>query len=429
MTRVMREDFACVARDAAVDWQAFEGKTVVVSGATGLIGTTLVGSMLEHERTRPTGMRVVALVRNEHKLHDRLGEPACLIAVPWDAADPSRGLEQVRDADYVFHCACVTDSAAFVERPLDVLRTTMGSTQALLELGRATGAKVVVLSTMETYGEVDTNDAIREDEGGFLDAMVVRNSYPEAKRACEALCAAFVAQEGVDACVARLSQTFGPGVAPDDRRVFAYFARQALRGEDIVLQTEGTKQNSYLYTADAATALLCLAAHGQAGRAYNVANDATFCSVRYMAQLVAYTFGRGRMSVRIELDPVAARRFRKGDYLRLDTRAIEELGWQPRVGLADMYAHLMSDWREAGGGGSRAGRTVTADNRPPRRVGPPSASSTAATVPQERSGAGDCRPSLCACPAAVPQTDARDAGQVAGGVAGKVTVEGEAHAS
>ena len=346
MTEVQREDAERIATSELVPWEDFDGTTVVVTGATGLIGKALVGTLLERERRVGAGTRVVALVRNVRKARELFGEPACLEVVPWDAWRPIENLDKVLAADHIFHCANMTDSASFVERPVDVILTTFKSTEALLELALRTGAGFCQLSTMEVYGEVAKDGALGEDEGGFLDSMNVRNSYPEAKRLDEALCAAYASQHGVHAVVVRLAQTFGPGVPKDDGRVFAYFARCATGGEDIVLLTDGTKSNSYLYTADAVSALLVAASRGRAGGAYNAANDDTFCMVRDMGRLVLERFGSPGARVRIQIDEEASRRFRKGSVLRLDTSRLRDLGWRPVTGLADMFSRMIDDWRE-----------------------------------------------------------------------------------
>lgn len=345
MQGVLWEDARLLAADETLPWEAFDGKTVVVTGATGLIGKTLVATLLSHASMIEKPLDVVVLVRNVQKARELFGAHEHLTTVSWDATDPQISADDVPVADYVFHCANMTSSVDFINRPVEVIETTIGGARAALELAHRTGAKLCLLSTMETYGEVAADHPITEAEGGFLDAMVVRNSYPEAKRLDEALCAAYASELDVDVSVVRLVQTFGPGVMYEDGRVFADFARSACEGRDIVLLTDGSKQNSYLYTADAVSALLFVAARGVSGTAYNAANDDAFCSIREMANMVAERFGAGTMEVRIEVDPEAAKRFRKGSLLRLDTSRLRDLGWEPKVDLPTMYERMMADWR------------------------------------------------------------------------------------
>lgn len=342
--QIMQEDARALAADSTLPWDDLDGKTIVVTGATGLIGKSLVATLLARSEISANPLQVVALVRSVQKLLDSFGDHPHLRVVSWDASDPAIGESAVPAADFVFHCANMTSSSDFINRPIEVIETTVGGAKAALELALRTGAKLCLLSTMETYGEVAGDHAVTEAEGGFLDAMVVRNSYPEAKRLDEALCAAYASELDVNVSVVRLVQTFGPGVSYQDGRVFADFARCACEGRDIVLLTDGSKQNSYLYTADAVAALLYVAAKGEPGIAYNAANDDTFCSVREMANMVAQRFGKGRMKVRIELDPEAAKRFRKGSLLRLDTSRLRSLGWEPKIDLPLMYERMMGEW-------------------------------------------------------------------------------------
>ena len=335
-----------VARQGDVPWGELEGKTVAITGATGLIGKTLVLSIAAHnklvgEKSKQT--RVLALVRNVAKAQLILGDDDYIDILHWDASRPST--EGFPKADYVIHCANMTDSASFIERPVEVIETTAEGARSMLEYGRRSNARVLVLSTMEVYGQYDSEDPISEDQGGFLDAMNVRNSYPEAKRLDEALTTAYASEFGVSATVARLAQTFGPGVPYDDRRVFADFARSCVEGRNIVLLTTGQKRNMYLSTRDAATGLLTVLVKGEAGRAYNVANDDTICTIREMAEEVAARFGNGCTQVEVKVDAEAAKRFRKGDLLRLDTSAVRALGWAPKVGLMEMYGDMIEQWK------------------------------------------------------------------------------------
>ena len=287
-----------------VPWGELDGKTVAVTGGTGLIGGFLVDVLLERAHSFGGDIRVVLLARDPKRALERFRSERCS-AVHWDASGPT--VPSV-DADYVIHLACDTSSDGFLNRPVETISTVVDGAKSMLEYARTTGVRVCLASTMEVYASGGPNP-LTEDAGGALNAMNPRNSYPEAKQLSEALAAAYAAEYGVVACVARLCQTFGVGVRRDDGRVFAEFARRCLAGEDIVLLTPGEKRNMYLSVQDAALALILLALKGEAGLAYNVANESTFCSVREMAEAVAERFGGGRTGVRVEVDPEAARRF------------------------------------------------------------------------------------------------------------------------
>lgn len=334
-------DAAIVAADESIPWDRLDNRSFVVTGATGLIGKNLVSALLARGTTD-----IILLVRNPEKARRLFGTSDKVSIISWEALESGVPNGLPEHVDYVIHCANVTDSSSFIERPVETIESTLGGARSAIQIARQYGARLCLLSTMETYGEYLSDEPLKEDQGGFLDAMAVRNSYPEAKRLDEALCAAYASEYGLGAVVLRLSQTFGPGVAHDDRRVFAEFARCALEERDIVLLTDGRKRNAYLYTSDAVRAILIVAACGQAGTAYNAANEATFCSIREMAEMVANTLGGGKTKVRIEINPDAAKRFRKGSTLRLDTTRLEKLGWKARVNLPEMYNRMTKAWAE-----------------------------------------------------------------------------------
>lgn len=201
----------------------------------------------------------------------------------------------------------------------------------------------VFLSTMEVYGTPLTDDKIQEQHGTDLDTMAVRSSYPESKRLCESMCTAYFSEYGVPARVLRLTQTFGPGVAYEDSRVFAEFARCVLEKKDIVLHTKGETKRNYLYLADACTAILTVLTEGANGEAYNGANEAAYCSIKEMAELVASQYVSRNITVRIEEKETEGEVFGYAPVLKmnLDTSKLQKLGWRPETGLADMYKRMI----------------------------------------------------------------------------------------
>jgi UDP-glucuronate decarboxylase len=252
---VVREDLERICAMACVPWQALHGSTVLVTGATGLIGAALVKALLWYGATQDTRINVLGQVRDPAKA-DRL------FAAPLGAGAPLSfvhgNIETLgvvdEPVDYVIHGAAITASHDFVARPVETIRTALHGTERVLELARQKQVRsVAYLSSMEVYAAPDGSRRITESTFDSLDPMQVRSSYPESKRMAEALCAAYASEYGVPAKVLRLTQTFGPGVALDDARVFAQLARRAVDGHDIVLHTAGETERSYLYTADAVT--------------------------------------------------------------------------------------------------------------------------------------------------------------------------------
>lgn len=308
--------------------------TYLVTGATGLIGAALVRALAAR------GDAVIAAARNVDKARSMFGALKGVEIVEWDVARP---LEARVSADCLIHAAAETASRGFVERPVETISTIVDGTRNVLEFARkAHVGKVVFLSTMEVYG-VPTVDPVTESDFGVLDSAAVRSSYPEAKRLAENLCAAYAKEHGVDVTIARLTQTFGPGVVRGDTRVFAQFAEAVLEKRDIVLHTEGRTARCYCYIDDAVSAILTLAEKGAAGEAYNVANPETYCTIREMAEMLA----AAHPPTRVVVDHAGAegRGYAPEFRMRLSTAKLEALGWKPRTGLMEAFEGLVASWR------------------------------------------------------------------------------------
>lgn len=338
MGSLYQQEIESLALDSAIPWESLDDKSVVVTGATGLIGGMVARVLLARRDAVGKNTTVTCLVRDILKAETLLGEGFELIK--WDG---STGEIPALDAcDFIIHCASNTDSRLMVERPVDTVLTTVEGTKSMLELARRTSARMVFVSSMEVYG-AGAPEPLDEHRGGELDAMNVRSSYPQAKQLAETLCASYASQYGVKVCVARLAQSFGPGIAENDKRVFAEFARCCRDGRDIGLLTDGSKSNMYVYTADVVRALLLLAVKGVSGEAYNVANEETFCSIWEMAHMVADAFGTSTKVTRV-IDEHAAKRYAVSGRMWLETAKLRGLGWEPTVGLQEMYRRMMAEW-------------------------------------------------------------------------------------
>lgn len=320
------------------------GKRVLITGATGLIGSNIIRLCTKINSTPGNPIHVIALVRNLEKARKLFGTNTNLEYAIGNIADD---IQISSEVDYIIHCASQTSSRMFIEEPVETIDTAVNGTKNILEFAKRKNVKsIVYLSTMEVYGAPTTEEKINEKHETNINTMEVRSSYPESKRLCEALCCAYCAEYDLPVKVLRLTQTFGTGVSYNDTRVFAEFARCVIESKDIILHTKGETKRSYLDVDDAVNAIVTILLKGENGQAYNVANENTFCSIYEMAQMVAKEIANGSIGVKIEIDNDRNFGYAPTLKMNLDTTKIQALGWKPERELKEMFSSMIEYMRE-----------------------------------------------------------------------------------
>ncbi|HFI0453919.1 TPA: NAD-dependent epimerase/dehydratase family protein [Streptococcus suis] len=325
---------------------ALSNKTIFVTGATGLIGSHLIYSLVYANRLLKTNMKIVAAVRSKEKAEVKFAD--CLDEIEIHISDISEPQFFEGDIDYIIHGASVTASRDFVERPVDTIFTSLNGTKNILDLAKDKKVeKVVYLSSLEVYGTNESKELITENDYGYIDFTQVRSSYSEGKRMAECLCVSYASQFQVPVSLARLTQTFGPGVEYQDSRVFAQFARSVIESKPITMHTRGETMRSYCYTKDAVAAILHILIKGQSGQAYNVANENTYVSIYDMAELVCQLDENNICTVNIDLQDINQLGYNPTVKISLQTNKLRELGWKPTVNLKDMFQSLISSMKNS----------------------------------------------------------------------------------
>ncbi len=336
--QVLKEDVRQFAEQFNL-WEHFREKTILITGATGLIGSVMIKCLLALNQRYDLNIKILAIVRNLEKAKNIFAEEFDSIEfLQLSMYDITRD-SVYEHVDYIIHLASPTVGRYMEEHPVETFNLAYQSTFTLLSFSnQANVESMVFVSSLEYYGQVLDDRLITEDMQGYIDSVSARSSYPMGKRAAEYLCYSFAKEYGVQAKVARLTQTLGAGISENDNRVFAQFARSVIKGEDIVLHTTGESAKPYCYTTDCISAILYVLLKGQSGEAYNVANPDTYISIRKLAEFMKQFFNP---SIRVSLDLKDNMGFAPVTRLCLSTEKLNRLGWQPQYGLKDIFERLI----------------------------------------------------------------------------------------
>ena len=336
--QILKEDVHLFAEQFELCDQ-LRGKSFLITGATGLIGSVMVKCLLALNHQKLLDIKIVAVVRNiekARKVFEDEFEEIIIEELELSNIKPDNIKSKV---DYIVHLASPTASKYFVEHPVETLRTAIEGTTAILEYAKAIQVKgMVYASSLEVYGSNNTEDWLSEDFQGYVNPVEVRSSYNIGKRACECLCHSYAKEYDVNVIMSRLTQTFGAGISETENRVFAQFARSAIKKDNIVLHTSGESAKPYCYTTDAVCAIVYLLIKGKKGEAYNIANKDSYISIRDMAYLIRDEFNP---NINVLLKPKDDQGYAPETKLRLDTSKIESLGWTPKYDLKEMYNRLI----------------------------------------------------------------------------------------
>ena len=336
----LKEDIGSIL-NMNINIENLQNKTVLVTGATGLIGSMVCKTLSEISHENNWNVTIVAMVRNIQKAEATFADVSENGNIVFLEQDVVTTIEWDGDVDYIVHTACPTASNTFINQPVDTISAIVTGTMNVLELARAKQCKsVVYLSSMEAYGQVLHENLLKPEDVGYINPLSLRSCYPEGKRMAENLCIGYFHQYQIPVKIIRLAQTFGPGIPVTDGRVFAQFIRSAVKGEDIVMFTEGGSKRMYLDTMDAVSAVLTVLLQGENGQVYNAGNPNTYSSIKEMAELVIKEFGKGDCKLVIDRSKDVGQ-YPPDNMLNLDITPLQNLGWMPKYELKDMYTRML----------------------------------------------------------------------------------------
>lgn len=296
--KVIREDMEDLyAR--AIPWEKLRGKSILITGAYGMIASYLVFMCIYLNEEFHYGIQIIAAVRSEKKLRERFGNylNRDYFSVYLDSIENDMQITQ--NVDFIVHAAGLASSRYHCSIPIEVMMPNVLGTIQLLKLAELKKCQSFLLfSTGEIYGKVTNQKEIDEAVYGAVDPLDLRNCYCESKRLAEALCLAWWKERGVPARIARIAHTYGPTMdIENDTRVFAAFVNDVVHGRDIAMDSDGSSKRPFTYLADAIAGYFTIMLKGENGEAYNVCNENELLSIKNLAEILAGLFPDKKISV------------------------------------------------------------------------------------------------------------------------------------
>lgn len=325
---------------SVVDIDRLKGSSVMITGASGLIGSYITDMLLYCNKEKGSDITIYALDLSEERLADRFegAKTDKLIFIEHNVNDlPDFDFK----VDYMIHAASNAFPAAFNNDPVGTIMSNIQGTKYLLDYCRDHGAKrMLYISSGEVYGQGDLSlDSFEESYGGYVDPTSARSCYPNSKRCAETLCVSYTKQYALETVIVRPSHTYGANATKADNRANVQFVNKAVAGEDIVLNSAGNQMRSYTYIADTASAILTVLIKGENAQAYNIADPDARTTIAGLAKTIASQTGVKVIFAdpdevqKAELTPIAKQ--------VLNSHKLEALGWKGKYSVEDGIGHTL----------------------------------------------------------------------------------------
>ena len=330
------------ALGGTVNIQILYHKSILITGATGLIGSFAADVLLYANRTENAGIEIYLLARDEKRLRERFASSLNEKRLHFVIQDVVNPLELNAEVDYIIHAAGDGFPMAFREHPVETMTPALFGTYQLLQYAKKNAIqKFLYVSSGEIYGKSSgVEHAFTETECGYLDSMSVRSCYPMAKRCAETLCVSFGTQYHVPVVVVRPSHIYGACTSIRDNRATVQFLNDAAAGKNIILHSEGKQMRSYTYVADCVSGILSVLLNGTDGEAYNIANETSRVTIAEFAGILSQKAGTDCIMKNPDVNEI--KEHTPIEYAVLEAEKLEQLGWHGQYdiekGIECMFA-------------------------------------------------------------------------------------------
>lgn len=328
MNKIIAEDLNFIL-NCKIDWSKFKNKTVFITGAYGMLLSYITYALLRLNELDPKfNVNVIALIRDEKKARKKFGHFAKSKYLKFFKHDLSSPIKINGNIDYIIHGASYASPHHYITNPVAVSLPNVMGTYYLLELAKLKNVKnFLFFSSGAVYGNTVINTEITEKDYGYMDPLNVKSCYGESKRMGENICKCFQHQFGIPIKIVRPAHIYGPTMdIENDSRVFANFTNNIIKGQNIIMKSNGSVIRSFCYIADATVAFFKVLLDGGDGEAYNVGNSSAYISIKKLAKMFVSALPEKRLKVIIEEKENNNRH--KEKKVLMSFKKIESLGWK-----------------------------------------------------------------------------------------------------
>lgn len=314
--------------------------SILVTGASGMIGKSIVDFLLLLNDTKKVNMKIYAACRTKASFDNAFQDNnsrSDLLFFEYNALIP---FETDFHWDYIIHAASPATPKSYNKQPVETMGSNYVGINTLLNYcANNKNTRLLYVSSSEVYGKKEEIKPYKEDDYGFVDILNYRSCYPIAKRAAETLCTAYHKEYDVDFVVVRPGHVFGPTMKDDDDRAASQFLREGACGHNIIMKSEGTQIRSHCYVVDCVSAIITVLLNGETGCAYNISNPKSVSSIREFAMCVSLCTG---VQVVFEVPTrEESSAFNPMNNSSLDSSLLEALGWRGLYDLREGIEHTL----------------------------------------------------------------------------------------
>lgn len=338
MNKILEEDAKRIVEEP-IKWERLKGKSVMITGASGMVGSYIMRTLLYLNHQFDYNIHVIAVVRNVKKIAKEFQMDQNVEIVSHDVSQPFAYEGAI---DFIIHAASPASPLIMKDKPVETVAANALGAFYTLQLAKAKEVEeYVFISSREIYGQpYEGQEMFQEDTYGFVDPLDPRSCYPEGKKVAETMCASYKSEYGLNAKSARLAHTYGPGMSIYDGRVQADFLKNVIFNEDIVLKSKGLPVRTYTYISDAVAGIFFVLLNGEEA-AYNIGDENAKISIRGLAELLVRITPEKNLSLTFDIPQGGLKGTAPFTLGILDSTRLRKLGWKPRYTLEEGFRRMI----------------------------------------------------------------------------------------